>query len=270
MIEKLQKDLLEVRDDHRNSKDRLRALDQQIETKAEKGTVEKVQEYLDLLPTKEEVVQLRNHMKTSIEKFTVENRDFTSEFHAHLAIIRRYDEVISDKASKHSVVQTESRLNDQYKPAMKDLDQRIQANLKLINDQKTSMGKFMEHMSSEIHQAVKQGVIREMKSIQHEKRKAQPKIMGINQLMNEGETGLLKVLSLKADADDLQKLHEMKANREDSENMMELIIEMNRLIQHVIVILSETLKINLIKANDTRLARENKSHDLIIQVHALA
>ena len=52
--------------------------------------------------------------------------------------------------------------------------------------------------------------------------------------------------------------------------MMELIIEMNRLIQHVVVILSETLKINLIKANDTRLAKENRSHDLIIQVHALS
>ena len=64
--------------------------------------------------------------------------------------------------------------------------------------------------------------------------------------MNEGENGLLKVLSLKADADDLQKLHQIKTNKEDTENMMELIIEMNRLIQHIIVILSETLKLNLI------------------------
>ena len=88
--------------------------------------------------------------------------------------------------------------------------------------------------------------------------------------MNEGETGLLKVLSLKADADDLQKLHQIKTNKEDTENMMELIIEMNRLIQHIIVILSETLKVNLIKANDTKQAKENKSHDLIIQVHALS
>ena len=70
--------------------------------------------------------------------------------------------------------------------------------------------------------------------------------------MNEGESGLLKVLSLKADADDLQKLHQIKTNKEDTENMMELIIEMNRLIQHIIVILSETLKVNLIKANDTK------------------
>ena len=104
MIEKLQKDLLELRDDHRSSKDRLRTLEQTIEHKAEKKELGKVQVYLDLLPTKDEVVQLRGHMKSSIEKFTIENRDFTSECHAHLAIIRRYDEVLSDKASKHSVV----------------------------------------------------------------------------------------------------------------------------------------------------------------------
>lgn len=82
--------------------------------------------------------------------------------------------------------------------------------------------------------------------------------------MNEGEGGLLKILSLKADADDLNKLHQIKTNKEDTENMMDLIMEMNSIIQHVIVILSETLKVNLIKANDTRLAKENKSHELII------
>ena len=54
--------------------------------------------------------------------------------------------------------------------------------------------------------------------------------MGISQIMNEGETGLIKALSLKADSDDLQKLHEIKTNKEDTENMIDLIIEMNRLV----------------------------------------
>ena len=54
--------------------------------------------------------------------------------------------------------------------------------------------------------------------------------MGLNQILNEGENGLLKVLSLKADQNDLEKLHEIKTNKQDTENMMDLIIEMNRLI----------------------------------------
>ena len=88
--------------------------------------------------------------------------------------------------------------------------------------------------------------------------------------MNEGENGLLKVLSLKAEKNDVEKLHEIKTNKDDTENMMDLIVEMNRIVQHVIVILNEALKINLIKANDTRVAKENRAHELIAQMHALS
>lgn len=88
--------------------------------------------------------------------------------------------------------------------------------------------------------------------------------MGLSAILNEGENGFLKVLSLKADQNDLEKINEMKTNKIDTENMMDLIIEMNRLLQHIIVLLNETLKINLIKANDTRQARENRAHELIV------
>ena len=153
---------------------------------------------------------------------------------------------------------------------MKDLDERILINLRLIEDQRSHFAEFKELIEAEVYSAVKKSVIKEIKVYEHEKTKAQPQIMGLNAIMNEGTNGLLRVLSLKADQNDLEKLHEIKTNKEDTENMMDLIIEMNRIVQHVIVILNETLKINLIKANDTRQARQNRSHELIIQVHALS
>ena len=81
---------------------------------------------------------------------------------------------------------------------------------------------------------------------------------------------MIKVLSLKADKEDLDKLQKSKANQMQMNTMSELFIEMNRLIQHIIVLQSETLKVNLIKANDTLQARVNKSHDLITQSNALS
>ena len=42
------------------------------------------------------------------------------------------------------------------------------------------MSNFMSLMSQEIVKAVKKGVVKEMKSINHEKRESQPKVMGIN------------------------------------------------------------------------------------------
>ena len=109
-----------------------------------------------------------------------------------------------------------------------------------------------------------------MKKTMQETRDAQPQIMGLSTILNEGEQGVIKVLSLKADKNDLEKLHEIKTDKEDTENLLELIMEMNRQVQHVIVILSESLKLNLIKANDTKNSRENKSHELISQIKALS
>ena len=71
-------------------------------------------------------------MRTSIEKFSEDNNAFARDFGAHLQIIRRYDEVLSDKASKHALYESEVRLNESYKPQFKELDVRILSNLELI------------------------------------------------------------------------------------------------------------------------------------------
>lgn len=132
MIEKTQKELLDLRDDHRNSKERIRSLEVLIGEKVQKTELAEVKDHIELLPTKEEVVSLRTYMRTSIDKFTNDNNSFARDFDSHLAIIRRYDEVLSEKASKHTVYQTETRMNDHFKPIMKDLDERILNNLELI------------------------------------------------------------------------------------------------------------------------------------------
>ena len=75
--------------------------------KVEKFALQEVKDYLKLLPSKEEVKVLRNYMHTNIEKFTEDNGVFKAAFDGHLSIIRRYDEVLSEKANKHSVMAAE-------------------------------------------------------------------------------------------------------------------------------------------------------------------
>lgn len=229
-FEKLQKELLDLRDDHRNSKERIRNLEVIIGEKVNNNELAEVKEYMALLPTKDEVTGLRNYMKQNIDKFAADNNSFEKDFNAHLAIIRRYDEVLSEKASKHSVYLLESKQNEQNRPVMKDLDDRILNNLKLIKEGKEQFKEFKELMTAEVYTAVKRSVIQEIKNYEYEKKKSQPHVMGINAILNEGENGFFKVLSLKADQNDLEKLHEIKTNKVDTENMMDLIIEMNRLV----------------------------------------
>ena len=64
-----------------------------------------------------------------------------------------------------------------------------------------------------------------MKAYEREQLNSQPQIMGIGTLVNEGENGLIRVLSNKADADDVTRLNKIKSNKEDTENMIDLIVE---------------------------------------------
>lgn len=105
-----------------------------MSNKVEKEELSEVKSHLELLPTKDEVVVLRTFMKESVDQFRGDNEMFHREFENHLAIIRRYDEVISEKASKHSIVQVEQRLNEACKPVFKDHDERISTNLQLIRE----------------------------------------------------------------------------------------------------------------------------------------
>jgi len=62
------------------------------------------------------------------------------------------------------------------------------------------------------------------------------------------KSSLNKALASKADKEDLEKLHEMKTNKEDTENMMDLLATLNNQIRHIIVLLNEGLKLNIMKA----------------------
>ena len=49
--------------------------------------------------------------------------------------------------------------------------------------------------------------------------------MGLEQLLNQGENGLIRILSCKADVDEVVRLNEIKSNKVDTENMIDLIVE---------------------------------------------
>ena len=69
---------------------------------------------VNVLPRKEEVLELREHVGSSIARFSTDNSTFHADFDKHLEIIRRYDEVISNKASKHSVIELDKNMSQKY------------------------------------------------------------------------------------------------------------------------------------------------------------
>jgi len=65
-------------------------------------------------------------------------------------------------------------------------------------------------------------------------------------------------------------MNESKANKNETENMLDAISTLNRQVQHAVVILNEALQLNLVMGEETRLAREDRALHLIKQVQALS
>ena len=105
-------------DEHAESRKRLIELETKIILKVDKVTLDRLQTFIDVLPTQEEINHLKGYLRDNINFFSVQNKDFNSKFEEHLAIIRRYDEVISEKANKHALTEMELRVNDNFKPIM--------------------------------------------------------------------------------------------------------------------------------------------------------
>ena len=74
--------------------------DKALKTKVEIEDLDEVRDLIVQLPKTEEVKYLRNYVTESITKFKEDNDTFFKDFDTHNAIIRRYDEVITQKASK--------------------------------------------------------------------------------------------------------------------------------------------------------------------------
>ena len=55
---------------------------------------------MTLMAKRDEVAEIALKTEKAIASFSGETRDFRSDFERHLEIIRRYDEVICEKASK--------------------------------------------------------------------------------------------------------------------------------------------------------------------------
>ena len=72
------------------------------------------------------------------------------------------------------------------------------------------------------------------------------------------------------DRQDFEKMNESKANKSDTENMLDAIKTLAKQVQHSVVILNETLKLNVGKSEDTKLAMEDRAMHLIKQAQSLS
>lgn len=84
-----------------------------------------VEKLILILPTQEQVKELHENVDSSLRGFSKDIAIFKDEFESHLAIIRRFDEIISTKASKDALWQLQEKIKRDLEPLMKQMEQKI-------------------------------------------------------------------------------------------------------------------------------------------------
>ena len=106
-----------------------------------------MKDYVSVLPTKEEVYDLRSFVKMNITKFSGDNQNFEKEFAMHTEMIRRYDEVLSEKASKHSVYEVEKLCGDNVKAKIEQAMKVVKQSQSQILENHKEFEEFKKMMS---------------------------------------------------------------------------------------------------------------------------
>ena len=96
-----------------------------------------------------------------------------------------------------------------------------------INVQKERFDEFGKALTAEIYTAVDKATVRHNRQQRAEAELTAPKIVGVGTIKTEGESGIIKVLSLKADKVEIDRLDEGKQDKEDAQNLMDIMVEMN-------------------------------------------
>ena len=74
---------------------------------------------------------------------------------------------------------------------------------------------------------------------------------------------IAQILARKVDKADLDKFHELKANKQEFENVMDLIKTINQQLQQTIIMQNQAVKINITKDTDTKNAHDAKILNLM-------
>jgi len=71
---------------------------------------------------------------------------------------------------------------------------------------------------------------------------------------------VLKQLEMKADKVAIEKLNDQKSNRTELQMVNDRLSIVQKEVTHLLVLLNETLKVHLLKAKDTKVAKENRAY----------
>ena len=269
LLQKQAREISQLKKQAGRAEARLTETEQQLKLKASIEAAEELQQLVQILPKADDVEKQNQLVAEQLKWFETQKDFIKKEFRVQGEIIRRFDEVLCSKASKLNLVED-----------FKDFDQTMDFKLKKLKDHADQIGsevKETNHRLDQFKQIVEEDFNEKMHQVLR-KATIQQRAGGAGHTRTptellesmEGLENIKRMLSLKADKADLEKLDLMKCNKVDSENMLDIQSIMCRQFQHILVLFIEIINCQVKKESDTKQAGEARMQNLISQVRSLS
>lgn len=151
-------------------------------------------------------------MNDDLTKYREAHAQFSSEFQQQNEILRRYDEVINEKAGKMALRVLDKEVKDILRKnknelhlEMKTMKDQVELDLDTVND-------FMRNIDHEVTRIIDDYKVKE--NIRNGGGAAN------DILATDAGRNLKKQLVMKADKIDIEKLYEIKSNKEETQCMI--------------------------------------------------
>ena len=183
---------------HKKLEKRVDEIEEILHTKCDSAEMEDTKDLVLKLPRYEDFDTFRTYVVDSIENFASDNTAFRNDFNTHNEIIRRYDEVLSDKVSKMTLEAQVTKQCDSIRNHFEGLAAKIESVTTMVAGQK----EFLNEMRVTIEEHVE----RKIASTAKKERLKMQQMMNPAQADYVNEEKLKKLLSLKSDKMDIDRL----------------------------------------------------------------
>ena len=159
---------------------------------------------------------MRSYVSTNIETFREDNFNFNKDFQTQNEIIRRYDEVLSQKASNLKINTKVKEASDKLLAKIKETEE---FSLKLNNDIVGTNKKLDEFKTM-----INDEITNQFQILSKTQKKLGSKNQGHggSSLTSETVDNIKRLMAQKADKSEIDTLYQLKGNKIDSENMLDV------------------------------------------------
>ncbi|CDW71850.1 UNKNOWN [Stylonychia lemnae] len=193
----------------------INVLKKTLENKVNEEVVVHLREELDQFVLEDDFNKLENKVIPKILEFQSKINDYTEQAETHNEIIRRYDEILSEKASRWALTELRNEIIGNYaKTSQTNEYQKAIDGLRIIID---SNQKDNEDHFDSLNKSLTQEIISAVRKAQkHAQATSGP--LGNGMEMSE----IRHLINLKANASEMHQLLEMKSNKIDTEQFRSL------------------------------------------------